>query len=395
MIYCDAAASTPVRPEVLAAIWPLLSERFGNPSSHHTVGEDAAAALADARQRIAGLLGCRASEIIFTSGGTEAINLALKGIALANPRSRHIVSSAVEHPAVTQTLDYLRRMHDFRITTLPVNGDGLVDPGALGAALTPETTLCTLMYANNEVGSIQPIAECAALCRDQGVPFHSDAVQAAGWLPLDVEALGVDALSVSGHKIGAPQGTGFLYLRRRIRVEPVLHGGGQERGHHSGTQNVAGAVGLAVALELAQRCLPAAAERSAQLRDKLVSSITTAVPGARVTGHPSRRLPALASFCFPGIGGEAVLLELERRGIVSSSGSACAAGSTEPSAVLLALGLSPEDALTALRLSWTAQTSDAELAEVASAVVSAIESVQKIAGPAGTLPERESAVPLD
>ncbi|WP_159802930.1 cysteine desulfurase family protein [Arthrobacter zhaoguopingii] len=376
MIYLDAAATTPVRREVLEAMWPLLTGGFGNPSSHHAVGEAAAAALASAREAVAAELNCRPAEVVFTSGGTEANNLALKGIALAAPRGRHIVTSALEHAAVREPLSYLERFHGFRIAVLPVDGAGKVDPEGLAAALTAETTLCSVMYANNEVGTVQDIAGLAGICRSRGVYFHTDAVQAAAWLPLDVQALGVDALSISGHKLGAPKGSGVLYLRRRVQVEPVIHGGGQERGRRSGTENVAGAVGAATALTAARRGWAAAAEVSTALRDRLTAHVLAGVPGAVLTGHPERRLPNLASFCFPGLSGESVLLELERLGVVASSGSACAAGSDEPSAVLLAMGLDADTATTALRLSWTSEVTAADLEAAAAAVVEAVGRVR-------------------
>ncbi|MHA7262713.1 cysteine desulfurase family protein [Arthrobacter sp. TMN-37] len=376
MIYLDAAATTAVRREVLEAMWPVLTADFGNPSSHHTVGEAAAAALASARETVAAVLNCRPAEVVFTSGGTEANNLALKGIALAAPRGRHIVTSAVEHAAVHGPLSYLERFHGFRITVLPVDGAGMVDPGELRAALTEQTTLCSIMYANNEVGTVQDVGGLAAICRSRGVYFHTDAVQAAGWLPLDVQGLGVDALGISGHKLGAPKGSGVLYLRRRVPVEPVVHGGGQERGRRSGTENVAGAVGVAAALATAREGIRDAAAQSARLRDRLIAQVLAGVPGAVLTGHPERRLPNLASFCFPGLSGESVLLELERLGVVASSGSACAAGSDEPSAVLLALGLDADTATSALRLSWTREATAEDLAAAAASVADAAARVR-------------------
>lgn len=376
MIYLDAAATTPVRREVLEIMWPLLTTDYGNPSSHHSVGESAARALDYARRLVAAELNCKANDVVFTSGGTEADNLAIKGIALARPRGRHIVASAVEHPAVLETLAYLERLHNFRITLLPVTPEGLVDAAILRDALSRDTTLCTVMYANNEVGTVQPIAELATVCRERGVPFHTDAVQAAGWLPLDTAELGVDAMSISGHKLGAPKGCGVLYVRSRLPLEPLVHGGGQERGKRSGTENVAGAVALATALRLAQQERAANAAAAVAQRDHLIGTVLAGVPGALLTGAREKRLPNVASFCFPGASGEAILLELERAGVVSSSGSACAAGASEPSAVLLALGLEPEVAQTALRLSWTASASDAEIALAARAVVSSVKAVQ-------------------
>lgn len=376
MIYLDAAATTPVRREVLEAMWPLLTSDYGNPSSHHSVGESAARALDYARRLVATELNCRPNDVIFTSGGTEADNLAIKGIALARPKGKHIVASAIEHPAVLETLDYLKRLHGFRITLLPVTVDGLVEEGVLRAALTPETTLCTIMYANNEVGTVQPISALAATCSEFGVPFHTDAVQAAGWLALDTAELGVDAMSISGHKLGAPKGCGVLYVRSRLPLEPLVHGGGQEQGKRSGTENVAGAVAIATALQLAQRARVSDAASALVRRDHLIRAVLGSVEGAVLTGHREQRLPNVASFCFPGTSGEAVLLELERAGVVSSSGSACAAGASEPSAVLLALGIEPEVAETALRLSWTASTTDAEIALAARAVVASVKTVQ-------------------
>ncbi|WP_026532792.1 cysteine desulfurase family protein [Arthrobacter sp. H41] len=378
MIYLDAAATAPPQRAALEALWPLLTANFGNPSSHHAPGEAAAAALHEARSTVARLLHCRSSEITFTSGGTESNNLALKGIALAAPRGRHIVTSPIEHAAVSGTLDYLTRFHGYRVSVAPVTAEGIVSPAALKEMLTPDTTLCSIMYANNEVGTVQPVAELAAVCAAAGVSFHSDAVQAAAWLPLDVGALGVDALSISGHKLGAPKGIGALYCRGRIPLEPGQHGGGQERGRRSGTENVAGAAALAAALELAQGALPEAAGAATVHRDALISHVLGHVPDARLTGHATQRLPGLASFCFPGVSGEAVLLELERFGVVASSGSACAAGSDEPSAVLLALGIDPGTAQSALRLSWTRDTPGEELETAAHAVVAAVRKVRNL-----------------
>jgi cysteine desulfurase len=253
-----------------------------------------------------------------------------------------------------------------------------VTPEALAAALGPETALASVMYANNEVGTVQPVAELAVLARANGIPFHTDAVQAAGWLPLDVKALGVDALSLSGHKLGAPKGCGVLYVRGRTRIEPLVHGGGQERGRRSGTENVAGAVGLATALTLAHRDQADRGARVTELRDGFVAAVLDGVPGAVLTGHPTERLPSVASFCFPGTSGESVLLELERQGVVCSSGSACAAGSDEPSAVLTALGIQAEVAQTAVRFSFDSSVSPADLEAAAQAVLAAVDSVRTL-----------------
>ena len=382
MIFLDAAATTPVRREVLDAMWPHLTGGFGNPSSHHTLGESAAAALAGARSAVAAVLGCRQGEVVFTSGGTESDNLAVKGIALArqaaNPQLDRVVISAVEHPAVEESARYLERFHGFTVDVVPVDAAGRVTPEALAAVLHPETALVSIMYANNEVGTVQPIPALAELAHAHGIPFHTDAVQAAGWLPLDTGSLGVDAMSISGHKLGAPKGCGALFARSRIRLEPVIHGGGQERGRRSGTENVAGAVGLAAALRLAQDRQAEQQARVEALRDRFIGAVLAGVPQAVLTGHPSQRLPSVASFCFPGTSGESVLLELERHGVVCSSGSACAAGSDAPSPVLTAMGISTEVAQTAVRFSFDASVTQEDLAAAAAAVQAAVGSVKNL-----------------
>lgn len=349
-LYLDNAATTPVRPEVLEAMMPLLTTRFGNPSSHHTVGEDAAAALADARRTVAMILGMRPTEVVFTSGATEANNLAVKGVAIAAAQrrgARHVVTTPIEHESALASVDYLVRIHGFEASVVPVDEAGRVDPDELAAAIRDDTAIVSVGYANNEIGTIQDVPAIVSAVGGR-VPLHLDAVQAAGWLPL--AATGADALSIAGHKIGAPKGIGVLGIRSRIPLEPVLHGGGQERERRSGTENVAGAVGLARALELAEAERPAASERVGRLRDELIAGVLRFVPTARLTGHPIHRLPGTASFTFAGVNGEAVLLELERRGLVTSSGSACAAGSEEASHVLLALGVDPDLARTAVRV---------------------------------------------
>jgi cysteine desulfurase len=371
-IYLDHAATTPVRREVLEAMWPWFTGSFGNPSSHHEVGEAAARGLAAARDSIAAALDCRPSEVVFTSGGTEANNLAIKGIALAAPRGRHIVTTAIEHEAVLASCDYLRRHHGFEITLVPLGDGGLVDPDDVAAALRPDTTIVTIMHANNEVGTVQPIRTIADVARAAGVPIHTDAVQSAPWLDVGLRTLGVDALSLSGHKLGAPKGIGVLAVRGSVPLEPVLHGGGQERGRRSGTENVAGAVGLAEAIRLTARLPADAVGRS---RDAIIDGVLGSVPGAILTGHRESRLPSHASFCFPGTSGEAVLLELERRGIVSSSGSACAAGSDEASHVLVALGIDDDTAKTAVRFTLDSSITEADARQVVVAVADAVAAV--------------------
>ena len=382
MIYLDAAATTPVRREALEAMWPYLTGAFGNPSSHHSLGDQAARALKAARERVAAVLACRPNEIIFTSGGTEADNLALKGIALANPRGRRILTTAIEHEAVLASCDYLLRHHGFTVTYLPVDGTARLTTSALEAALQqyPDTTLVSVMLANNEVGTIEPIAELAAVAHAVGVPFHTDAVQACGGLPLRVPDLGADAITLSGHKLGAPKGIGALYLRSRVPVEPVLHGGGQERTRRSGTENVAGAVAFATALELTAAELPTRIPALSALRDQLIHGVLAAVPEAILTGHPTERLPNNASFCFPRTSGEAVLLQLEERGILCSSGSACAAGSDEPSHVLTAMGYGREIAQTAVRFTLNHDTTTAQIDETIARTREAVAAVSQLAG---------------
>ena len=360
MLYLDHAATTPVRPQALQAAWPYLTEQFGNPSSVHEIGLQAKHALDWARQTCAEYLACLPEEIIFTSGGTEANNLAIKGIALANPRGRHIISSPVEHEAVLAGLNYLQVFHDFEVTMLPVSSDGSISTEELRAALRSDTTLVTLMLANNEIGTVYPIAEFAAITAEFGVPFHTDAVQGAGWFDLDVSALGVQALSLSGHKFGAPKGSGLLYLSRRVPAEPVLHGGGQEGGLRSGTPNVAWAVAIAVALQQLETCDAESAKVgavTASFIDQVLArferaSLTGPSPDGSLANGWRARHPAIASFTFSGINGETLLLELESAGLTCSSGSACSAGSTEPSHVLTALSIDYDVCRTAVRFSF-------------------------------------------
>lgn len=370
-LYLDNAATTPVRPEVLEAMAPYLTRLFGNPSSHHEVGEAAASALDDARRRIASVLGMRAGDVMFTSGGTESNNAAIKGLVLGSDR-RHLVTTAIEHESVLASADYLARLHGVEVAHAAVDATGTLTPEVLADALRDDTALVSVGYANNEVGTIQDAAALAAVAHARGVPLHLDAVQAAGWLPL--AGLGVDAVTVAGHKIGAPKGTGILAVRGRLPFEPLLHGGGQERGRRSGTPDVAGAVAIARALELAEAERGDEAARVSALRDAFTARVLTLVPGARVTGHPTRRLPGTASFVFPGTNGETVLLELERRGIVSSSGSACAAGSDEASHVLTALGVGHDVARTAVRFTLPHRIT-ASLDPVADAVADAVSAI--------------------
>lgn len=356
-LYLDAAASAPVRREVLEAMWPHLTGHHANPSSRHEPGMTAARALEQARARVAQVLGARTAEIVFTSGGTESDNAAVKGIALAAPRGRHVLVSAVEHPAVLESAAWLGRL-GFEVEHLPVDADGIVSAESLRSHLRDDTTLVSIQYASNEVGTVQDIPALAALAAEHAVPFHTDAVQAAGSEDLHVGRLGVQALSLAGHKIGTPKGVGVLWIRRRTPFEPLIHGGAQQRDRRSGTENVAGAVGMAAALELAT------AQEVDSLRgrrDSFIAAVESGVPGAQLTGHRSHRLAGHASFTFAGRSGESILLDLERQSIFCSSGSACAAGSTDPSPALTAMGYTAELAQTAVRFTFGIPVTEAEL----------------------------------
>jgi cysteine desulfurase len=373
MILLDAAATTPVRRTALEAAWPYLTGGFGNPSSVHEPGLAAARGLAGARASVAEFLGCRPAEVVFTSGGTEGANLCIKGLALANPRGRHLVTTRIEHDAVLESIGYLARVHGFAVDYVETDAAGLVSPAALRAALRPDTALVSIGWANNEVGTVQDLPALAAVAHEAGALFHTDAVQAAAALPLDVAALGVDALSFSGHKLGAPKGSGAAFVRAGLPLEPLQHGGGQERGRRSGTENVAWAVALAAAC----REVRGEVRDDGSARDAFIRAVLQTVPRARLTGHSARRLPQHASFVVPGVNGETALLELERRGVVASAGSACAAGRTEPSHVLLALGCSPDEAVAALRFSWTPEVTPAQLSEAAAALAASVAAVTR------------------
>ncbi|AZS47766.1 cysteine desulfurase family protein [Microbacterium oxydans] len=352
MLYLDHAATSPVRPEVLEAMSPYLSGVYGNPSSHHTAGEAAAGALDDARARVARILGMRTGDVVFTAGGTEANNLAVKGIVLAALEAgrRHLVISPIEHESILESAEYLRRFHAVEVTLLPVDARGRIAPDDLTAAIRDDTALVSIGHANNEIGTIQDATALASVTRAARVPLHLDAVQSAGWLGL--RDLGADAVSIAGHKLGTPKGIGALAVRGRVPVEPLLHGGGQERGRRSGTENVAGAVALATALEIAEHEREVVAARVGAATRHFIALVLDSIPEAVLTGDALHRLPGTASFTFAGTSGESVLLELERRGVISSSGSACAAGSDEPSHVLLACAVAPEVAQTAVRFTF-------------------------------------------
>lgn len=369
MIYLDHAATTPVRPEALEAAWPWLTSEFGNPSSTHELGHRSSVALEQARETVAKYFNARPSDVTFTSGGTESDNLAIIGLALANPRGKHLVSARTEHEAVLAAIDFLERVHGFATTWVELDEYGQVVN--FETCLRPDTTLVSLMLANNEIGTTHNINALAEATHKVGALFHTDAVQAVGWFDLDIKKLGVDAISISGHKFGAPKGSGALVLRSGTHAEPLIHGGGQEGGLRSGTENVAWAVSLATALGVLAPTEIESARVSA-LRDNFIQNVLSRVAQAKLTGHNLNRSPNIASFTLEGVSGEAVLLELERRDVIVSSGSACAAGSDEPSHVLQAIGVGPEVAQTAVRFSLSHQTSAEALATAAQALEEAV-----------------------
>jgi cysteine desulfurase len=362
-IYMDHAATTRVDPEVLAAMLPYFSEHYGNPSSIHAQGRNALAALDDAREAVAAVLNANRKEIIFTGGGTEADNLAIKGVALAQQRrgkGQHLITAATEHHAVLHACEYLQAC-GFELTVLPVDAYGMVRVDDVRAALRPDTVLVSVMYANNEVGTIQPVAEIGALCRERAVPFHCDAVQAAGALPLDVAALNVDLLTLTAHKFYGPKGVGVLYARHGTPLLPQINGGGQERRRRAGTENVPGYVGLATALRLAEERRASYVTHCTALRDRLADGLLAAIPHSTLHGHPQQRLPNNANIAFDYVEAESVLLLLDQHGICASSGSACTSGSLEPSHVLTAMGVPAERANGAVRFSIGKDTTEQEV----------------------------------
>jgi cysteine desulfurase len=363
-IYLDYASTTPVHPRVRQTMEPYLQQEFGNPSSLSPLGRRAAEACERARAQVARVLACHDDEVVFTSGGSESDNVALKGVALAQADRRHLVTTTLEHSAVLGAARDLQEHFGVEVTYVPVDERGIVDPAAVVAAIRPDTFLVSVMLANNEIGTIQPIADTARLVRERGVLIHTDAVQAAGFLDLNVDRLGVDLLSLSAHKFYAPKGSGVLYVRRGTRLVPLIHGGDQERRRRAGTENVAGIVACGAALELVEKHRPATCTRLTSLRDRLIAGIEATVPSALLNGDRWRRLPNNVNFCFRDVQGETILLELESEDVYASTGSACHAGSQDPSHVLLAIGRCPELAHTALRLTLGAPTTPAEVERV-------------------------------
>ncbi|WP_461459362.1 cysteine desulfurase NifS [Methanothrix sp.] len=372
-IYMDHSATTPVAPEVLAAMLPYFGEKFGNASSLHRSGREAKEALEDSREKVAALLGARAEEIIFTSGGTESDNLALKGIALKNRKlGKHIITTQIEHPAILETCRALEK-DGFEVTYLPVTGEGLVELSTLEASIRPDTILISVMHANNEVGTIQPLEEIGRLAAERDIYLHSDAVQSVGKIPVNVDDLGVDLLSLSAHKLYGPKGVGALYIRKGTKLESIIQGGGHERRLRSGTENISGIVGLARAAELAERDMPREAERLAGLRDRLAELVLGKVKDAWINGTMKKRLPGNLNFGFKYVEGESLLLFLDSKGICVSTGSACSSHKLEPSHVLMSLGLKAEECHGSLRITMGMSNTLDEVEYVAESIVEAVE----------------------
>ena len=379
-IYLDYSATTPIAPEVTAAMQPYFSDTFGNAASLHEYGRNAAAALDEAHRVVGCAIGARANEIVFTGCGTESDNLALRGAALAarqSGRGNHIITAPVEHHAVEGTAHQLHELFGFDLTMLPVDGCGRVDPDEVRRAIRPDTTLVSVMMANNEIGTLEPIKEIGLICHEHGVIFHTDAVQCPAYLPVDVDELNVDMLALSSHKFYGPKGAGVLYIRDGTPYIPTLTGGGHERGRRPGTVNVAGAVGTAAAIKYASAQREEQSARLRVLRDKLVAGVLANVPEARVSGHPRDRLPHHASFVFKGVDGETLLMALDVEGIAVSTGSACTSGNPEPSSVLLAMGIPREWALGGLRISLGYHTTEAEIDTVIDTLPRCVEQVRK------------------
>ena len=363
-IYLDHAATTPTRPEVVKAMLPFFADAFGNPSSIHSYGQEAKGAVEEARTKVAELIGARSEEIIFTSGGTESDNYALKGVAFANEyKGNHIITTSIEHYAVLEVCKFLGR-RGFRITYLPVDKYGLVDPDDVRKVITDKTILISAMHASNEVGTIEPISEMGKIAKEAGVYFHTDAVQTVGHIPVNVDKLKVDLLSISAHKLYGPKGVGALYVRKGTKLVPLMHGGEHEKRRRAGTENVPGIVGLGKATELAGQEIGKEVERLAYLRDKLIKGLGDKIDHIRLNGHPTKRLPNNVNVSVDFVEGESMLLNLDLEGICASTGSACSSASLEPSHVLLALGLSPEQAHGSLRFSLGRENTKADVERV-------------------------------
>jgi len=379
IVYLDHAATTPVDPRVVEAMMPYWTEKYGNASSIYSLGREARKAIDEARQTVADILGCQPREIIFTSCGSESDNLALRGVAFARRErfgKNHIITSPIEHHAVGHTCEQLEKHFGFEVTYVPVDEYGVVDPDDVGRAIREDTALISIMYANNEVGTIEPIAEIGKIAREKGIPFHTDAVQAGGALPLNVDELNVDLLSLSAHKFYGPKGIGVLYVRKGTPLLPMQTGGGHEYNRRAGTENTAYIVGLATALRLAYEELESRNAHMQRLRDRLIEEITAEIPDVQLTGHPTNRLPNNASFVIKYIEGESMLLKLDLEGICASSGSACTSASLEPSHVLTAMGIPHEIAHGSLRLTLGKDNTDEDIDYVMSVLPGIVQKLR-------------------
>lgn len=378
MIYMDHSATSPVDPEVFKAMEPYFVDSYGNASTLYSLGREARKAMEEGRKMVASLIGANPDEVIFTSGGTESDNIAIKGIAykLRN-KGNHIITSNIEHPAVDETCKYLEK-NGFEVTYLPAGEDGIVKISDLENEITDKTILITIMHANNEIGTIQPIKEIGEIAQKKGIHFHTDAVQSVGKIPVDVNELNVDMLSLSGHKLYGPKGIGALYIKKGVRLEPILHGGGHEKGIRPGTENVAGVVGLGKACQIAEENLDQTAEYVTSIRDEIIEKVLSEVEQSYLNGNPTKRLPNNINFRFTGIEGESLVLHLDAKGIASSTGSACSSKKLEPSHVLMALGLKEVDAHGSLRLTLGKENKKEEIDYVVKSIKDAVDILRKL-----------------
>lgn len=378
MIYMDHSATSQVDPEVFKAMEPYFVQQFGNASTLYSLGRDARKAMENARAQVASLIGAKTEEIIFTSGGTESDNIAIKGTAYRlKDKGNHIITSAIEHPAVEETCKYLEK-NGFEVTYLPVYKEGIVRVSDLEDVITDKTILITIMHANNEIGTIQPISEIGKIARERKIYFHTDAVQTVGKIPVNVEELNVDMLSISAHKVYGPKGIGALYVKKGVRLEPIIHGGGHERGLRPGTENVSGIIGLGKACELAEKNLTENAKYITNLRDKLINGVLDSVEQSYLNGHRTERLPNNANFRFTGIEGESLVLHLDSKGIAASTGSACSSKKLEPSHVLTALGLEQVDAHGSLRLTLGKENTKEDVDHAIESIKEVVETLRKL-----------------
>jgi cysteine desulfurase len=378
MIYMDHSATSPVDLEVFKAMEPYFVDEFGNASTLYSLGRDARKAMENARSQVASLIGAKAEEIIFTAGGTESDNIAIKGtVYRLKEKGNHIITSAIEHPAVDETCKYLEK-NGFKVTYLPVYDEGIVKVSDLEKAITDKTILITIMHANNEIGTIQPIAEIGKIAREKKIYFHTDAVQTAGKIPVNVEELNVDMLSISAHKVYGPKGIGALYVKKGVRLEPIIHGGGHEKGLRPGTENIPGIVGLGKACELAQNNLLDDSKYITNLRDKLIDGVLNSIEKSYLNGHRTKRLPNNINFRFKSIEGESLILHLDSKGIAASTGSACSSKKLEPSHVLMAIGLKEVDAHGSLRLTLGKENTEEDIEYTIKSIKEAVETLRAL-----------------